>query len=172
MLLEVAIVDTIPTEHCADYPNAPRTDVKSVIVAPATSSPKELRVGIESLVHAAGTSTMAEGVHDGIAEVLTGASLGESEDADEVFVFRTRGSGCKVAFTACDRTRTWCTETTIAWERSAELDPTRNSGCEAGDVPKLRFSRDDSGLRVDVGDGATAETLLFPFGGRAGGTAK
>ena len=172
MLLEVAVVDTIPTEHCADYRNAPRTDVKSVIVAPATPSPKEVRVGIDSLVHAAGASTMAEGVHDGIAEVLTVASLGDSEAADEVIVFRIRHSGCKLVFTACDRARTWCTEPTTAWQRNAESGPTRTSGCEAGDVPNVRFSRDDSGLRVDVGDGATAEALLFPFGSPRTRTAK
>lgn len=163
MLLEVAIVDTVPTEHCATYPSAPRTAVKSVIVAPTTSSPRELRVAMDALVHAAGASTMA-GVHDGTAEVLPSVPLGEGEDADEVFVLRVRDAGCKLVFTACDRARTWCTEPATAWARKAGLgDPTPTSGCEAGDVPTLRFARDATGLRIRVGDEATAETLLFPF---------
>jgi len=49
MFLEVGIVETIPTEHCANYPNAPRENMKSVILAPTAPSPEELRVGIDSL---------------------------------------------------------------------------------------------------------------------------
>lgn len=158
-LLEVGVVDTVPTEHCANSPGAPRANAKSVILTPATSS-KGLRVGIESLVYAPYVSTMSAGLHDGAVKLEATATLGEREDADQVVVFRVQSARCVLVFTVCDHDYTWCTVPQEVWPLRRDW---RDPGCEeASDVPKLQFARDDSGLRVIVGDAADG-TLLYPF---------
>lgn len=147
-LLELGIVETVPTEHCANHPGAPRADVKSVIVAPVTSS-KGLRVGVESLVRASSVSTM-RGQHDGVVSLEATASLGEHQDAEQVLVFKVLNDDCVLVFMVCGHDFGWCTV------------PREISSCQDdGDARKLHFARDAGGLRVTMGRSELGGRSLF-----------
>jgi hypothetical protein len=154
-LLEVDVVDTVPTQHCANHEGAPRADVKSVLLAPASSSSAP-RVAIESVVVAPSTTTMSAGVVDGVATLEATASLGDGADAYQALVFRTDGTSCALVFTLCDHAMTSCTEPVELWSPHA-LDERR---CALSTVPKVAFARESDTLRVTVGE-PPGETKLF-----------
>jgi hypothetical protein len=127
MLVRVEITDTVPTEHCADYPGAPRTDLTSVFLAPAFRDGKRLRVALGSMVsaeYAFGMMRMANGQ----IEVHTPKTITLPSDETVIVLFYTPTMDLELhsqqsAMVVCEQSGKWCTETHEV-ERSEHGSPT------------------------------------------------
>ncbi len=143
ILVELRVVETVPTRHCENGPRAPRADLTSVYLAPASPRGQGIAVATESIVSGHSASTMQSGMQDGTVELVASAL----HDDARALLFRSCNEECWLDLVVCDRRTTWCTDAVaIADVKSKPIE--------------LRVARQANHWRIALG-GAGSQELLF-----------
>jgi hypothetical protein len=145
--VRVEVTDTLPTEHCATYPGAPRADLTSVFLAPAFWAGKRLRVARDSMVSAEyvfGMARMLSGAIDAEAPKKLSLPSGASATA---LTFSLTSAEHQFALILCEQSGRWCTDMNRieivsahepgAWDLRAIPHTSRLRLTRPGDEPKV-----------------------------------